>query len=82
MHFPNASWLRSFRSSWGLGVRRARTGGLTSQITEQFNAKLLKTVKTNPFYRMILRRITEKIQAKLPKTELFDYFCGSKCIDL
>ena len=42
-------WLRSFCWAWGLGVKRARTGGLTSQITEQINAKLLKTVETNPF---------------------------------
>ena len=60
-------WLRSFRLAWGLGVKRARTGGLTIQITEQINAKLLKTVETNPFYRMNLRQITEKTQAKLPK---------------
>ena len=61
------TWLRSFCWAWGLGVKRARTGGLTSQITEQINAKLLKTVETNPFYRMNLRQITEKTQAKLPK---------------
>ena len=52
-------------------MKRARTGGLTSQITEQINAKLLKTVETNPFYRMNLRQITEKNSSQI--TEKLNY---------
>ena len=58
------------------------TTPFASQITEQINAKLLKSVEINPFYRMNLRQITEKTQDKLQKIKSFDHFCGCKCVDL
>lgn len=43
LHFPNASWLRSFRLPWGLGGNSARIEHIKDIIHEAFKVVLKHT---------------------------------------